>query len=252
MKKKFVTTVAAIVAALVVILVTNYTNSAEYHYRKDMKRAEQYYAKHEYEKSLSLFLSILEERDTKQASQGLVKNYIAMAKEFHETGDDEKAKENLCMALMFEPSNTTIQSYCSEWFPVLEHEVPARNMLEGIIHSDSRKLFSAFYPELMKQYVAVYEEAGLTEDDFYRQMDLKMEVYEGGAYIIKKSEPLNDVDLIAYEVAFFEECGFRVKVTDGYQLTIFAGYGNDAQEEVISVYRINQAWYVSHEYMGMQ
>lgn len=245
-KSKVVTTTVAIVLAILVIVIYNYIESPGYVYRRDMKNAESFYQKGEYEKAANVYLGILESKDDEAAKSGLVKAYIALAKESYENGNEDKAREFLLGAKVFDAENAEIKECFDSWFPQNPYEMPVRNLMEGFFEGDSKKMFSAYYPEILSTYVQAYEDAGLTEADFYANMDSRMEVKAGYYYVIEKAEVLPYIDLVNYEEQLYDSFGIEAQVMGGYLLTVMVCSDEKTEVNYLPVYLINDCWYASH------
>lgn len=251
MKKKIITICCAILCAVLSIFCYRYVNSDEYRYKRDLKNAQSFYEKKEYDKALNVYLNILEKKNDPKAKEGLVEVYVASAKKHHSDNQEELAKNDLFQAMMFEGYNKDAFSLYEEWFPATSYEIPIKNMMHGLFAGDSRLLFGAVYPNIMKAYVNVYEENGLDEEYFYSGMDSVMEKDESGFYMIGEVKELTHNETIAYEQVVYEQYGVNIHVSNGYLVEVTLGMNGETEVDDIPVYEIAGEWYVSHEFLGI-
>lgn len=125
------------------------------------------------------------------------------------------------------------------------YEKPIRNLMDGMIESDSEKMLSAFPDNFVDEMV---DESGLGKKQFYKTLDTylsySMEDYDKATYKITDAERLDKDDVKDYEddyQEYFEDS----KVTDGYLVEVTAKYDGEKESEEFEVYKVDGKWTIS-------
>lgn len=250
MKKKIITAFIAIGLAVIVVLVCRYLDSESYQYKRDMKNASVFYEHKEYEKAINAYLSILEKKEDEEATRKLVSACMEYAAIWKASDDDENARTYLELARTFAPLDEQLKNLYEEWFPGNACEEPVKRLVEGMCEADAEKMFSAFYQEVLEEYILAYEDAGYSEEEFYGVLSPMLNEDPAGYYVTESCSRLMAADVSAYEKQLLTK-GIEAQVTDGYLVTItLYVYGTEETDE-IPVFQIDGEWYVSHEFLGL-